>query len=292
MGFVGSKARKGQVPDLVASYWTLAGGAYPHTDHEFSKFDFRARVEAAARVGFRGFGIWHADLVHSLERYSLAQMKRILDDNGMRHVELEFLTDWFLDGERRIKSDVTRRMLMEAAEVFEAHHIKVGDFYNEPCPMTRLIDSFAALCAEAGRRGTSILFELMPFATIHTLDETLTLLNGVGADNGGVILDLWHVVKLGIPYEQVRRIPLSFLQGVEINDGYLRNLPDFVDETTNHRKLCGEGEFDIRGFIDVMLDHGYTGPWGIEVLNAEIREWPLQKLVHRAWESTINQFRE
>ena len=51
---------------LVASYWTLAGGAEPHTDHEYSDFSFQQRVRAAAEAGFSGFGIWHADLEHTL----------------------------------------------------------------------------------------------------------------------------------------------------------------------------------------------------------------------------------
>jgi sugar phosphate isomerase/epimerase len=79
--------------ELLASYWTIAGGAMPHTDHEYSPFDFKDRVEAAARAGFKGMGIWHADLDHILERRSLKEMKQILDDNGMKYLELEFLRD-------------------------------------------------------------------------------------------------------------------------------------------------------------------------------------------------------
>ena len=40
--------------ELLASYWTIAGGAMPHTDKEYSPFDFKDRVEAAARAGFKG----------------------------------------------------------------------------------------------------------------------------------------------------------------------------------------------------------------------------------------------
>jgi hypothetical protein len=72
--------------ELVAS-WTLAGGALPHTDREYRTFEFRERVEWAARVGFKGIGMWHSDLLH------------ILDANGMRHVEIEFLADWLITGE-------------------------------------------------------------------------------------------------------------------------------------------------------------------------------------------------
>ena len=38
--------------ELLASFWTLSGKAEPHTDKEFCRFDFRDRVEAAAKAGF------------------------------------------------------------------------------------------------------------------------------------------------------------------------------------------------------------------------------------------------
>ena len=50
-----------------------------------------------ARSGFSGLGLWHADLEHVLETRSLREMKQVFDDNGLRHLELEFLMDWFLD---------------------------------------------------------------------------------------------------------------------------------------------------------------------------------------------------
>ena len=115
--------------ELLGSYWTLAGGAFPHTDREYSPFDFRARVESAAAAGFRGLGIWHADLARVLGRYSHAEMRRILDDNGMLHLELEFLFDWFTDGERKANSDDMKKLLLDGAAALGARHVKVGDFY-------------------------------------------------------------------------------------------------------------------------------------------------------------------
>ena len=135
--------------ELLASYWTIAGGAQPHTDKEYSPFDFEDRVVAAARAGFKGVGIWHADLEHVLKSRSLKEMKRILDDNGMKHVELEFLKDWFLEGERKKQSDIEKEKLFAAAEAMNAKHVKVGDFFREKCEMARLIEAFAALCADA-----------------------------------------------------------------------------------------------------------------------------------------------
>jgi sugar phosphate isomerase/epimerase len=275
--------------ELLASYWTISAGL-PHTDREYSPFDFRDRVEAAAKAGFKGFGIWHADLDHILERRTLHEMKQILDDNGIKHVELEFLTDWFLEGERKNKSDRQKQKLLKAAEMLGARHVKVGDFFQESSPMPRLIEMFQALCADAADHGTRVGFELMPFAMIRTLKETLAMVEGAGAKNGGICFDLWHMVKLGIPYEEVARVPLEYIVSVELNDGTFTALWSLHEDTVNHRRLCGEGEFDIKSFIASVQRAGYTGPWGIEVLSEELRKLPLEELTTRAFETTIAQF--
>jgi sugar phosphate isomerase/epimerase len=276
--------------ELLGSYWTLAGAVHPHSENEYSPFDFEDRVVAAARAGFKGIGLKEADLEHILEGRGLKEMKRILDDNGIRHVELEFLTDWFLDGEKKRKSDKTKQMLLTAAEALGARHIKVGDFDMQTIPMPRLIESFAALCAEAANYGTKILFELIVDAMIRTLPETLEMVRGADAKNGGIMIDLWHIVKLGIPYEDVARIPPRFLLGVELNDGTLKCPWSLHEDTVNHRKFCGEGEFDVKGFVKCLLDAGYSGPWGIEVLSQELRPRSLAEAATRAFNTTIAQF--
>ena len=276
-------------PELLASYWTISA-ALPHSDHEYSRFDFKDRVESAARAGFKGIGLWHADLDHVLKTRSLREMKSILDDNGIKHLELEFLTDWFLDDERRKESDIRRTRLLLAAEALGARHVKVGDFNHEPYSMPLLIEAFAELCEDAAEHGTRIGFELMPFSMIDTLEDSLKMVEGAGAANGGISLDLWHLVKLRIPYEDVARIPPKYLVSIELNDGTFEAPWSLHEDTVNHRRLCGEGEFDIKGFIRCMQGAGYDGPWGIEVLSEDLRKKPLDELTSQAFVTTKAQF--
>jgi sugar phosphate isomerase/epimerase len=278
--------------ELLASYWTFGGGGLPHTDREYSTFDLKDRAEAIARVGFRGMGIWHSDLKHILKTRSLRDIKKILGDNGLKHLELEFLGDWFREGEEKRESDVRKKMLMGAAEVLGAHHIKVGDFYKKKTPMPKLIESFAALCSEAKQHGTRIVFELMPFGMIDTLRESLEMVEGAGAKNGAIAFDMWHIAKLRIPYEEVARVPLRYIGSVELNDGTFEAPWSLHEDTINHRRFCGEGEFDVRGFVASLMKAGYQGPWGIEVLSEEIRDKPLEWVAAHAFETTMEQFGE
>ncbi len=276
------------VPPLISLFWNTAG-IYPG-DGEISPRDFRDRVESAARAGFRGVGIWHTDLEHVLVHRSLNEMKAILDDNGISGLELEFLTDWFLDGGRRAESDRRRRSLLEASAALDATHVKVGDFYNTPCEMPRLIDSFGSLCAEARKHGARIGFELMPSSMVHTLADARRMVEGAAAPNGGLILDLVHVVNLGISLAEIRQIPLACLAGAELNDGTWPGSPR--GDPARERRFCGEGEYDIRGFIQCLTSMGFAGPWAVEVFSRELTTLPLDELNRRAFQTTASMFRD
>ena len=276
--------------ELVGLYWTVSGPVEVHAGREWSLFDFRERCEHAQRVGFSGIGIWHADLEHVLQKYTLAQMRTMLDDHGLKNLEVECLLDWFVDpgDERRTASDATRDMLFEAADVLGAHHVKVANIMGTPCELDKLTERFAELCADAAARHDSLIaYEFMPFdVNVHTLDAALAVVGGAGAPNGVIAVDTWHCSKLGIPPEELRRIPSNLLGWVELSDGQFANMEDPVDEVVNHRALPGEGEFDIPGYVRVAREVGYQGPWGVEVLSEDLRNLPIGEIFDRAYETT------
>ena len=113
--------------ELLGAYWTTAGPTQPHTGQEWSNFDFGLRCEKASETGMKGIGIWHADLRHTLETRSLEDVKKLLDDNGLKYLELEFIWGFFEDEgtEGRREADELRDLLLEAAGALGAHHVKV-----------------------------------------------------------------------------------------------------------------------------------------------------------------------
>ncbi len=170
----------GRGADLLGLYWTVSGPVEVHVGREWSLFDLRDRCAQAARVGFSGIGLWHADLEHVLETRTLAEMQADLRRRtGCAHLELEFLWDWFLDpgDERRRASDRTRALLCEAADVLGAHHVKVGNIPGTPCELRELTERYAELCADAAEHhDAQIVYEFMPFdVNVHTLDAALAV---------------------------------------------------------------------------------------------------------------------
>jgi sugar phosphate isomerase/epimerase len=281
--------------ELLALYWTVSGPADVHVGREWSLFDWRERCAEAARVGFKGIGLWHADIEHQLETRSLQEMKAIFDDAGLDYLQVEFLADFFVDpgDPAREESDKRRRLLFDTAAVFDAHHIKVGNIPGTPCELGRLTESFAELCLDAAEHtAAEVVYEFMPFdVNVNTLDAALEVVQGACQPNGGLAIDTWHTAKLDVAPEDLRRIPPKYLTWVELSDGQFQNMDDLVDETVNHRRLPGEGEFDIPAYVEVCRELGYDGPWGVEVLSEELRSLPIEEEFQRAYETTLAQFR-
>jgi len=274
--------------EFIGSFWTLAVGADPLGDQR-CLHDFRTRVEIAARAGFTGMGFWHADIVEIRKKYSFKDMKHILDANGIINVEVEWLLDWYCTDARKAASDEIRALLLEAAEVLRARHIKIADLGNDCADVARMTEAFAPLCRQAAERGTNILFEMLPaqFSCAPSLDQVLAITRGSGAGNGGIMLDNLHLQRIGIDSgEIVRKLKASDLIGVEINDGTLAMPLKFEDSVVNKRLLPGDGEFDIAAFLQALWSVGYDGPIGVEVLNEYIRKWDLKTAATEAFAKT------
>ena len=225
----------------------------------------------------------------------LDEIRMIFNDSGLQYLELEFLDGFFLpDGEpAREDSDRRRALLFEAAETLRAHHIKVGNIPGTPAELERVTEAFAALCQDAANHtNAKVVYEFMPFdVNVRSLESALALAEGAAQPNGGLAIDTWHMAKLGIPPEDMKRIPSEYLAWVELSDGQYEDMEDPIDEVINHRKLPGEGEFGINAYVDACIEAGYEEPWGVEVLSEELRNLPIEEEFKRAYETTAAQFR-
>jgi sugar phosphate isomerase/epimerase len=281
-------------PDLLALYWTVSGPVEVHVGREWSTFSWQDRCAEAAKVGFKGIGLWHADIEHQLESTTLDEMKKVFDDSGLEHIQLEFLQDfWVPKGDPlREESDKRRRLLFDAAAIFGAHHIKVGNIPGTPAELDQVTEGFAELCRDAAENTASkVVYEFMPFdVNVNSLDSALQVAEGAGQPNGGLAIDTWHMAKLGIPPEDMKRIPREYLTWVELSDGQYEDMEDPIDEVVNHRNLPGEGQFPIREYVAVCQEMGYAKPWGVEVLSEDLRSLPIDEEFKRSYEATVAQF--
>lgn len=277
----------GDGPDLIASYFTLAGNLLPHEPPLVSPVALPERIDAAARAGFAGMGFNVDDAAIIREQFGDERLRTMLADAGMRWIELEVLVDWFADGVRREKSDWQRRMALSQARALGAFHIKVaGDIVGD-WPLDRMAEDFAKLCDEAAVDGIGITIELLPISNLPSIERGMAVIGAAGARNGGLMFDSWHVTRGHIPLDAIAALPPGICTGVEFDDGTLRPVvDDLYEEMIDHRRWPGEGEFDLAGLIHATRKAGYHGPYGVEILSHANRALDVREAALRAAEST------
>lgn len=276
--------------DLIASCWTTAGDMAPLRDDEVSPLPLRERIQESGRAGWTGFGFLHADLAASTDDH--ATLKSVLDDSGIVHVELEFLNDWWTDDGRRAESDRVRADLLRATEVLGARHIKVGsEFTDAAVDSDRFAEAFAELSAQAQDVGTRIALEPTPFSNLPTVHQGAEFVAKVGHPCGGLCIDIWHVYRGGTALSELAAVvPPDRLFAVELDDARDEVVGTLFEDTINNRLLCGDGDWDVPGFIAEMRGLGFDGPWGVEIISDEHRARPLRQAVEVARQTALRSF--
>jgi len=283
------------LPDLIASYWTVAGKVVPlgPPAEEASRIDLRERAAAAAAAGFRGMGLMYSDLKQILTRHDLPDVRAILADHDIRHLEFEFLTGWLEDGATGAAANAMFDELLAAGTALGARHIKIGpDMNARDWPLAHMVERFAALCARAERAGLAVALEIMPWSNLRTIDQGLAVVAGADAPNGGLLLDIWHLARGGVPYSDIRKIPARLIQYVELDDAAPEVVGTLIEDTLDRRLLCGEGALDVPAFVRELAAAGYRGPMGVEILSIEHRERPLQEAATVAFNTAVRCVRE
>lgn len=268
-------------PQFLAACWTSAGDVVPFRGTTTSPVDIRTRIETVARCGYTGFGLTREDLVVARDTVGLPTVAALLRDNGITTVQLEWITDWWTTGDRRRASDAARRDLLDAAPVLGVDNIKVGaDDDGTPASYDELCAGFDTLANDAAEAGAKIGFENTPFGHVKTTEEAITFVTDVANPNGGLILDIWHAQRGGTSYAAIPDLlPLDYLVGVELDDGYATWQGHGLPDTFDNRLICGTGAFDVPSFIRAVVEVGWTGPWSIEHMSVTSRQQPLAQVL-------------
>lgn len=151
-----------------------------------------------------------------------------------------------------------------------------------------LIARCASMFAEAG---AGMAVEFSPLGALPSIDAALAVVEAVGADRAGVMIDSWHFFHGDSAWRQLERVPLEQIAYVQFSDAPPPISEDAMDETMNRRVLPGDGVLELDRFASTLLERGWHGLVSVEVLSAELRELPVPEFTRLAYERTARYWR-
>lgn len=270
-------------PELVASCWTSAGSVAPLENPETSPVPIADRIEAIAATGWSGFGLAHDDLAAARATLGFPALRGLIDGAGVRYVEFELLTDWW-DEDLAPRWRPQFDLLLDAAEILGARFIKVGTAMGDPLNnLDFLVEPLRRLTAEAALRGSRIALEPMPFSMVGSVPVAADLMRKVDMPGCGLVVDYWHVFRAGTTLDELSAsLTADQIFGVELNDAAAEVRGTLFEDTRDNRRLCGQGDQDVTGFIQALEFLGFKGPWGVEILSDEHRALPVKEALRVA----------
>lgn len=230
-----------------------------------SRHGFADRVEACATAGYSGMCLHFRDYAEQRQAgLGDGEMRAILDGHGMKHVSIEFLTDWFMDGEAGAISRRNEDMAFAAAKALGATVVNVGPDLGERGISTGVMrQKFVDLCRRAEDHGLVIALELVAWGNVRDVDTALAIIEGI--TNAGLVIDCWHVFRAGVALADLERIPPERVLCVQVNDADATVRGTLAEDTMN-RRLCGQGTFDLRAFAAKLDEMGIRVPLSVEVI--------------------------
>jgi sugar phosphate isomerase/epimerase len=264
---------------LIASHFTLTGTPAPAAP----RFSFAQRVEAAAAAGFDGIGLFTG---HWESGMSAAQMRRIADDHGIAVPELEWLADWWCDGERGQQSQAAEERMYEAADALGSRHLSIAAIFQGEHPDPAAVaERFAALCERADQHDLLVGIEFFPGSEVRDAMAAWEIARFAGA-NGGVLVDSWHYFRGAAEPAHLRAIPAERIVAIQFDDADREMIGTLFEDTTLRRRLPGAGSFDLAGFIRLLDEIGVQAPVSVEILSPEHQSHPVREAARLAHDSS------
>lgn len=268
--------------DLIAAHWLLAGQR-PCADPAPCPIPLRERARLAAEAGYTGIGLLAMELEYEVARHGTHGVAAMLEDAGIRHVELEALSDWWRN------DDVWRRSLDRMiclGSAIGARLIKAtGDFSPDPPLLIDMREAFSRVAQIAVQGDVPVALEIIAFSNIADVADALEVLGDQAGKGVGLMLDNWHVERGHVAFDEIAALRENVILGVEISDVGSVVIGNLFDDTLDHRRIPGEGRFSFARFFEAVAHAGYRGPIGLEVLSAALRRDKLGEALDRCAQS-------
>ena len=191
-------------------------------------------------------------------RTDLKELPRLA--NGLHRANVTRVSTWIMPNHaelnylKNFEQHSTR--LREVAKVLADHDLRFGLEYVGP----------------------TTLRHAKKYAFVHTLDETMALIEGIGQKNVGVVLDSFHWFTAEESVKDILTLTNDDVVAGDLNDAYAGR--SAIEQIDGQRELpMATGLINVKDFLDALVQIGFDGPVRAEPFNQALRDMPDDKAV-------------
>lgn len=231
------------------------------------------KLRAAADAGFDGVEIFEQDLVvspHSPEqiRDRAAELGLTLDLYQPFRDLLSVEEDVFQDSLRRLESKFQLMQRLGMDQILVCSNVATATVDDDEVR----VDQLRRAGELAERYGCYISYEALAWGKyVNTYQHAYDIVAKVDHPHVGTCLDSFHILsRRDDPSGIVDMDPakIFFLQLADAPSMEMGILP----WSRHHRVFPGEGDFDLKYFMEQVAKSGYDGPVSLEIFNDKFRE--------------------
>jgi sugar phosphate isomerase/epimerase len=237
---------------------------------------FAEDVQAFSAAGFQAMDVWLTKLETHLEKQSLADTRKLLEDQQMHPAAASYQGGLLLSqGEQRKAHFDHFRKRLEICQSLEIPQLLViADFTGETnsTSLERALVSLKQAAQWAAGFDVRLGLEFRSSAAFcRSLDTALALVTQCSEPNLGICLDLFHYYTGPSKLEDLKSLTKETLSFVQVCDlaGVPRELARDAD-----RILPGDGDFQLGPIIERFREIGYDGYVSLELMNPVLWDMP------------------
>jgi len=240
-----------------------------------------AEVELASKVGFHGLEPW----VNELEDYqkkngSLKDLKKQIDDSGLKIVDAIAFPQWIVDDETQRKAALEQaKKAMDLVSQIGCTHIAApasGEKPNTPIPLAAIAERYHAMLELGDKMGVTPILEMWGHSKLLGKPADVAYVACAAQHpKSAVLLDIYHMYKGGSNFEDLHVFSGKALPIVHTND--YPATPERAKINDSFRVYPGDGIAPLKSIFQTLKSIGFDGYLSVELFNRTYwKESPLK----------------
>jgi 4-hydroxyphenylpyruvate dioxygenase len=248
----------------------------------------RQKLEAIAAAGFDGIELFEPDFIQFAG--SAAELRSMLSDLGLSLDLYQPFRDF--EGMPQPQYERSLDRAERKFDLMEALGAPLVLVCSNTSPLSlgevdRAADQLRELAERAARRNLRIGYEALAWGRhVNRYAQAWERVRRADHPNLGLILDSFHTLSLDDDPSGIADIPGNKIAFLQMADAP-RLAMDVLQWARHFRNFPGQGQFDMAGFLEVVLRAGYTGPLSLEIFNDVFRETPNRRTATDALRSLL-----